>query len=72
MVSTVQSQPCGAVLRQHEERNGRPVFCAPLTAHWDGRSKHAGKRSRASEEVVFERRVVRERVTVSEHVSRKC
>ena len=47
-------------LRQHEEHNGngRLVFCAPLTSHWDGRSKHAGKRSRASEGVFVERRVV--------------
>ena len=58
------------LLRQHEDRNGRPVFCAPLTAHWNGRSEHAGKRPRASEGVVFERCVVQERVTVSERMCR--
>ena len=29
------------VLRQHEERTGGPVFCVPLSAHWNGHSKSA-------------------------------
>ena len=56
------------VLRQHEERTGSSVFCAPLSAHWIGHSKSAAKRPRASAGVFVDRCVVRERVTVSERV----
>jgi hypothetical protein len=56
------------LLRQHEERTGGPIFCGPLSAHWNGRSKSAGKRPRASEGVFAERCVVKERVTVSERM----
>ena len=58
-------------LRQYEKYTGRPVFCAPLTAHhahWNGRSACDGKRPRASKGTVLERHVVQERVTVSERV----
>ena len=48
--------------------DGDPIFCGPLSAHWNGRSKSAGKRPRASEGVFAERCVVKERVTVSEHM----